>query len=119
MYLINCKKCKVQYIGSTTTRFRAQFNNHKSRVNAQRGKDELIYQYFNTSGHRSWEAVTIRLVDHVKGEEELREKERESMYKLVTMTPHGLNDNDSFYAQNKKLCTVTQCANNILLVACA
>ena len=119
MYLINCKKCKVQHVGSTTTRFRAQFNNHKSKVNAQRGKDELIYQYFNTNGHRSWEAVTIQMVDCVKGEEELREKEGESMYKLGTLTPRGLNDKDGFYAQNKKSCAVTQRANNILLVACA
>ena len=32
--LINCNKYKVQYIGSTMTRFRTRFNNHKSRVNA-------------------------------------------------------------------------------------
>ena len=34
IYLTNCTKCKVQYVGSTTTRFRTRFNNHKSRVNA-------------------------------------------------------------------------------------
>ena len=35
IYLINCKKCKVQYVGgSTMTRFKSRFNNHKSRVNA-------------------------------------------------------------------------------------
>ena len=34
IYLITCSKCKIQYVGSTTTAFRTRFNNHKSRVNA-------------------------------------------------------------------------------------
>ena len=34
VYLITCKKCGIQYVGSTTTAFRTRFNNHTSRVNA-------------------------------------------------------------------------------------
>ena len=78
IYLINCTKCKVQYVGSTTTRFRTRFNNHKSRVNAhvnlslnQKGKDDLIYRHFNSEGHRGLEDMQIQLIDHVKGEKEL------------------------------------------------
>ena len=69
-------------MGSTTTSFMIRFNNHKSRVNAhgnlnghQRGRDELIYQHFNSNGHRGLEDMTIQLIDRVKGEKELREKE--------------------------------------------
>ena len=109
IYLINCTKCKVQYVGSTTTRFRTRFNNHKSRVNAhvnlslnQKGKDDLIYRHFNSDGHRGLEDMQIQLIDHVKGEKELRERENHWIYKLATLAPHGLNDNDGFYAQNKK-----------------
>ena len=82
MYLIRCKRCKVQYVGSTITRFRTRINNHKSRVNAdgnlnedQRGKNELIYQHFNSDGHRGLDNMTIQLIDCVKGENELRERE--------------------------------------------
>ena len=32
VYLINCKVCGLQYVGSTTTKFRLRFNNHKSRL---------------------------------------------------------------------------------------
>ena len=32
VYLISCKVCGFQYVGSTTTKFRSRFNNHKSRL---------------------------------------------------------------------------------------
>ena len=53
-------------------------------------------------GHRGLEDMQIKLIDHVKGEKELRERENHWIYKLATLAPHGLNDNDGFYAQNKK-----------------
>ena len=37
-----------------------------------------------------------------KREKELRERENHWIYKLATLAPHGLNDDDGFYAQNKK-----------------
>ena len=30
IYLVSCKKCQLQYIGSTTTEFKVRFRNHKS-----------------------------------------------------------------------------------------
>ena len=49
VYLISCKKCNIQYVGSTTTKFRTRFNNHKSRITSlvsltagQKEKDDLI-----------------------------------------------------------------------------
>ena len=46
--------------------------------------------------------MEIQLTDHVKGEKELRERENQWIYKLVTLAPLGLKDNDGFYNQNKK-----------------
>ena len=34
VYLVSCKVCGLQYVGSTTTKFRLRFNNHKSRLRA-------------------------------------------------------------------------------------
>ena len=34
VYLISCKVCGFHYVGSTTTKFRLRFNNHKSRLRA-------------------------------------------------------------------------------------
>ena len=109
IYLITCSKCKIQYVGSTTTAFRTRFNNHKSRVNAHvnlssenKKKDDVLYQHFHSQGHLGLEHMSVQLIDWVKGERELRDKEGQWTYKLGTLLPHGLNDNDGFYAQNKK-----------------
>ena len=32
IYLVSCKKCRLQYLGFTTTDFRVRFRNHKSAV---------------------------------------------------------------------------------------
>ena len=109
IYLITCSKCKTQYVGPTTTAFRTRFNNHKSRVNAHvnlssenKKKDDVLYQHFHSQGHLGLEHMSIQLIDWVKGERELRDKEGQWIYKLGTLLPHGLNDNDGFYAPNKK-----------------
>ena len=34
VYVITCKVCGIQYVGSTNTTFRFRFNNHRSRINA-------------------------------------------------------------------------------------
>ena len=36
------------------------------------------------------------------------------IYKLGTLLLHGLNDNDGFYAQNKKTCMITSAHMNVM-----
>ena len=45
VYVISCKVCGLQYVGSTTTKFRLRFNNHKSRLRAHSCL-RLLCQYF-------------------------------------------------------------------------
>ena len=109
VYLITCKKCSLQYVGSTVTKFRLRFNNHKSRIRrhetlrqAEKGVDDLLYRHFWSEGHCGLSDVGIQLIDRVNGEEQLREKEGQWAYKLKTLDPNGLNDNDFFFVQNKR-----------------
>ena len=58
VYLMSCKVCAVQYVGSTTTRFRLRFNKHESRIRAHarfslddKSRDDLIYQHFHGPAH--------------------------------------------------------------------
>ena len=44
----------------------------------------------------------IYIIDQVNGEEHLREKEGQWAYRLKTLVPNGLNDNDFFFVQNKR-----------------
>ena len=51
VYLIKCKRCGRQYIGSTINTFRIHFNNHKSSLNGYgRGQrnisGEHLYSHF-------------------------------------------------------------------------
>ena len=57
IYLISCKKCKKNYVGSTVTTFRKTFNDHKSSMikfeKGQRGiPGEHLYKHFFEDGHK-------------------------------------------------------------------
>ena len=97
------------YVGSTTTKFRLRLNNHKSRIRrhemlgqAEKGADDLLYRHFCSEGHSGLTDVRIQLIDRVNGEEQLREKEGQWAYRLQTLDPSGLNDNDFFFVQNRR-----------------
>ena len=109
VYLITCKKCLLEYVGSTVTKFRLRFNNHKSRIRrhemlgqAEKESDDLLYRHFCSEGHSGLQDVRIQLIDWVNGEENLREKEGQWAYKLKTLDPNGLNDKDFFFVQNRR-----------------
>ena len=108
VYLISCKVCGLQYVGSTVTPFRFRFNNHKSRINTHvkssrnyKEMDDLIYKHFCSNGHHGVSNVEVMLIDRVTNEEKLREKEGQWAYRLKTLAPDGLNANDFFYSQNQ------------------
>ena len=61
---------------------------------SQKEKDELVYRHFNSAGHRGLEDMSIQLIECVKGKKELREKEGRWIYKLGTLPPYGLSEND-------------------------
>ena len=74
-----------------------------ANLNVEQSKtDDLLYQHFYKEGHKGLEDMRVQIIDWVKGEKELREKEGQWIYKLGTIVPNGLNDNDGSYAQNRK-----------------
>ena len=50
IYLASCKKCNLQYIGSTTTDFRVRFCNHKSAMVTKKKTCEVAV-HFNRTLH--------------------------------------------------------------------
>ena len=94
---------------STITKLRLRFNNLKSRIRrhemlgqADKESDDLSYRHFCSEGHSGLKDVKLQLIDRVNGEENLREKEGQWAYKLKTLDPTGLNDNDFFFVQNRR-----------------
>ena len=45
IYLATCKKCKVQYVGSTSNEFKVRFRNHKSAMLTNKTTCELAVHY--------------------------------------------------------------------------
>ena len=99
--LITCKTCGLQYVGSTKTQFR--FDNHETDIrrhgnlgHVQRDQDDLIFKHFRGEGHHELEDTQIQLIDRVSNEEELRDREGKWAYRLITLSPYCLNENDFF-----------------------
>ena len=108
MYLITCKVCGLQYVGSTSTKFRLRLNKHKSRLrahsrksNIDRESDDLVFKHFHGPGHHGLQDVSVQIIDKVHNNEKLALKEGEWAYRLQTLKAAGLNDSDFFYSQNR------------------
>ena len=109
VYLMNCKVCGLQYVGSTTTKFRLRFNNHKSRLRAhskmsaaRKESDDLVYKHFHGHGHHGLQDISIQLIDKVNVKEDLIAKEGQWAYRLRSLKPDGLNESDFFFSQNRE-----------------
>ena len=95
IYLISCKKCRKQYVGSTITSFRYRFNNHKSSLTrfgrGQRGIcGEHLYSHFFSKGHSGLTDVSVPIIDKTDiGDPTTREGFW--THKLKCFTPLGLN----------------------------
>ena len=82
VYLITCKVCRLQYVGSTSTKFRLRFNNYKSRLSAHsrstnidRESDGFVYKHFHGPGHQGLQNVSVQIINKVHNNEKLAVKE--------------------------------------------
>ena len=63
IYLVACKKCKLQYIGSTTTEFKVRFRNHKSSMITNKKFCEVAV-HFNSTPH-SLQDFSFQCIDQI------------------------------------------------------
>ena len=95
IYLMSCKVCGKQYVGSTTDRFRFRWNNYKScQRKAERGEDcmqKYFHDHFLSEGHNGLiDDVEIVFIDKTDPSDPTR---REEFWRneLKTLAPYGLN----------------------------
>ena len=78
IYLITCKKCKKQYVGSCITRFRTRFNNYRScHRKFCRGHSVIqvsFHAHFMLDGHCGIDDWEITLIDKGRNKLETRKK---------------------------------------------
>ena len=65
VYLVSCKTCNMQYVGSTSTKFRLRFNNYRSGNRKYNSNEtvtqESFFAHFNSSGHNGIYANTSEI----------------------------------------------------------
>ena len=49
VYLASCRKCTLQYVGSTSNQFKVRFRNHKSAMNTGKNTCEVAIHFNNTA----------------------------------------------------------------------
>ena len=97
VYLLSCKACGIQYVGSCTTKFRLRFNNYKScnrKHFDQTVPQQNLHNHFDKPGHNGIADFTFTLIDQAENEKCLRKREKFWQYKLNTFVPRGLNDHE-------------------------
>jgi hypothetical protein len=113
IYCITCKHCNLQYVGQTSNaiseRFKMHFQNIKSAQDIQRGtkpppkskKDDPIGRHFTSPGHSGISDIHIHVLEFIKapsksppGQLCRDQEERKWIFRLQTLSPHGLNTVD-------------------------
>ena len=92
VYLINCTKCGMQYVGETG---RELYKRGREHIYNIENNKEAVGEHFNSKGHAK-DHFTIQVIEKVIPNTVNFRLERESMWirKLETRTPKGLNINE-------------------------
>ena len=106
IYLASCKKCRLQYVGSTTTDFRVRFRNHKSAMLTNKTTCEVAV-HFNKIPHTLGD-FSFQCIDQVQAHNNSEEIDRLLITKeaywsaqLFSLAPHGLNKRKEFHSKNR------------------
>ena len=97
IYLLECTKYKIQYVGKAETEFNIRLNNHQKDV----WKPDAIpaSRHFSGKNHNfntHVKFIPIKQISHVdidteKNKEKLKQRENFWILTLETLTPKGLN----------------------------
>ena len=95
IYLLTCKRCRKQYVGSTVTRFCLRFNQYKLNIKlygkGKRGfKQEKLIQHFFCSNHSgTHKDISAQIIYHCNPNGQER-REDFCIYHLDAMFSKGL-----------------------------
>ena len=96
VYLAQCKKCSMQYVGSTVTPFRTRFNNYGSAhtrfLANKKVYQQSFHQHFAQDDHNGPDDWEFILIDQGVNKASVRKKESFWQFKLNTFLPYGLNE---------------------------
>ena len=91
VYVIECIKCKKQYVGETENALHIRMNGHRSDIKHRR-LEKPVATHFNSEGH-SLEDLSFFVIEQIHREEANFRKAKESHWiqTLRSLVPGGLN----------------------------
>ena len=100
IYLATCKRCNIQYVGSTSAAFKVRFRNHKSSIK----KTCEVAIHFNRSLHifLDLEFIGIEAIySNTNTDYILLSREAFWSSQLCELSPHGLSKRQEFNSKKR------------------
>ena len=98
IYLIECTKCHIQYIGETSQPLSGPFSDHKSRIrnhNATK-KETLLIDHFNNGTCKGMD-YNVNIIETIQQPAKIGQMLESSYYKLKTETKRFLDGRISYH----------------------
>ena len=90
IYVINCKKCGLQYVGQTGNTFNERFRGHLTDI--RQGNDvKPVSRHFTSANHTTADVNAIIVAQTTNNLNQRLRTEQTWIYFLRTKTPSGLN----------------------------
>ena len=64
IYCIKCKRCKLEYIGQTSTTIKERFKNHFGQIK-NKSQETEVSRHFTQKGHHGLDDVEIYVLDYI------------------------------------------------------
>lgn len=92
IYIIECRICKLQYVGKSETSFGIRLENHKSHIKKGVSSCALTeYFLYNTRTHNFDNDVTITIIEQIKRDVIVMGKKREILRRREIFWQRTLN----------------------------
>ena len=90
VYLIECKRCKLQYVGETENPLHKRMNGHRSEHKCK--LPEQVAVHYNLVDH-SFNDLSVMVIENLWRDDKAFGTFRETywIFKLNTVVPNGLN----------------------------
>ena len=98
IYMVQCNRCNLQYIGETKRRLKDRFNEHRRAVDKTniKSKPTTVSEHFLSHSNHSHTDMQLIPLQKIHSSRDSVRKAREShlINKAMTLEPHGLNRRD-------------------------
>ena len=95
IYLVQCNRCNLQYIGETKRQLKDRFNEYRRAVDKTsiKSKPSTVSEHFLSHSNHSYADMQLIPLEKIHSSRDSVLKARESnlIDKAMTLEPHGLN----------------------------